>query len=225
MSETPSSAVTTADHPRAGSHLGHAGGTAVSPMATLAADGTLAPPADAAAEHAAALALDEQGAHDLLWPASATVEFFLPDDAPLYAVSDADDWSGVAGETARAEGGGAPFDFIHDGDAGGSHVAAAARLAAGGSDAPLDTAAGRFADPLVDLGLADAAMDVAPPALDAPAQVDVAVDESARVGLAAPDVLGSELSWLAALSDAGLHVGEAWAWSDTAGGYVFDHCV
>jgi hypothetical protein len=223
MSEIPSSAVTTADHPSSGPRAGRGGGVAVSPMAILVADG-LAPPADPVAEHAAALALDEQGPHDLLWPAPATVEFLLPEDAPFYAVTDADDWSGAVREAARDAGVvGSPLDLVHD---GGTYLAAEHRPMAGDIVASLDAPGAGFADPLVDLGLPDGtAAGLLSPALDAPALVDVAVDEAARVGLAAPDLLGPELSWLAALADAGQHVGEAWAWNDAAGGYVFDHYV
>jgi hypothetical protein len=65
--------------------------------------------------------------------------------------------------------------------------------------------------------------------LDAPVHVDVhvdfAVDDGARVDLAAPDLRAPELSWLAGVNGGGLHVGEAWAWSDVRGEYVFDHYV
>ncbi|HJQ56982.1 MAG TPA: hypothetical protein VJ890_08755 [Vineibacter sp.] len=226
MSEPPSSAVTAVNVSLSIPRTGWIGGETVSPMAYAVADSDPATAADAAAEHAAALALDAHGPHDLLWPAPALVDFLLPEDAPLYAVGDVEDWSGVPVDW---DGGmrvtDAALDLVHDGEEGGTYVAVDRQAIGGDMIEAVDTTA-TFADPLVELApVTGQPTGFLPPTLDAPSHVDVAIDAAARVDLAAPDVLGPELSWLAALPEVDLHVGEAWAWSDTAGGYVFDHCV
>ena len=180
---------------------------------------------EVALDHAAALALDDAAPLDLLLRPRGLVQVTLPVDAPLYAADGIEDWSGAVHDAARLIRLGAPgLDLVFDGADSGMYLAA---------DHPAFAAAAEtavFVDGLLDplVGLASLAGDMAafvPMTLDAPAHVDVAVDDCARVDLAAPDLRAAELSWLAAIDGGGLHVGEAWAWDDIKGSYVFDHYV
>ncbi len=181
--------------------------------------------ADAALDHAAALALDDAAPLDLLLRPRGLVEVTLPVDAPLYAADGIEDWSGAVHDAARLIGLGAPgLDLVFDGANGGVYLAADHPAFAAAAEAAV------FIEGLVDplVGLASLAGDVAafvPSTLDAPVHVDVAVDGCARVDLEAPDLRAPELSWLAGINGGGQHVGEAWAWNDIQGAYVFDHYV
>lgn len=193
---------------------------AVSPMAIAMVDGVVGP---GAADDAAPSSLHDEPSLDLLLRAPAMVEFILPDDAPLYAATGADDWSGFEPEAARlAREAASGLDLVYDGAGGAVHRMTDPAWH-GGEHVVADVVAGH--DPLVDLGPLDGEpAALLPPALDAPAHADVTWDGAAHIGSAAPDLFGPDLSWLSALSDSGLPVDDPWGWSD-AGGYIFDHFV
>lgn len=218
MNEIPSSAVTTVHAVVSSSSEGGIGVMAVSPMANLASG------VGAVLDHVDALSLDDVPL-DLLLRSRGLVDMAPRGDAPLYATDGVDDWSGAVHDAARLAGLAAPgLDLVFDGTGDSTHLAADHPAFATTTDVMMSTAA--FADPLVDLGsLAGEPAAFAPTILDAPVHVDVATDDAARIDLEAPDVRAPELSWLAAINGGGLHVGEAWAWSDIKGGYVFDHYV
>ncbi len=217
MNESPSSAVTAA--------------YAVLP-ASAEAGGAVAAAAIAVSEDDAGgfdradlLALDEAPL-ELLLRASGLVEIVPRPDVPIYAAERPGDWCGVAHDATRLARLAMPgMDLVFDGAGGGVHVAAGTDLVADAVD--MLAGAASLADPLVALGPlgAEEAASFLPGHHDAPVHVDVAADAAARIDLDAPDVRAPELSWLAAINDHGLHVGEAWAWSDIKGGYVFDHYV
>jgi hypothetical protein len=217
MNETPSSAVTTARAALPTSAEAGAGIMAVAPMAASASD-------VGGFDRADMLALDDAPL-DLLLRARGLVEMTQRIDAPLYATDGIDDWSGAVHDAARLAVLSAPgFDLVFDGAGEGVHLAADHPAFSGAAEA-LITAPG-LADELVELGsLGGEPAAFAPTIHDAPVHVDVAVDDAARIDLEAPDLRAPELSWVAAINDHGLHVGEAWAWSDVKGGYVFDHYV
>jgi hypothetical protein len=206
MNETPSSAVTTARVDSSSSQTDGGDGAAV------------------AADHADALAVDEHGPLDLLLQARALVEFALPADAPLYAARPVADWSGAEHDAPRVARLAAPgVDLVFDGPGEGTHVSAADQIVAASPDAALTA----YGDPLVELGTLSADAEAfAVAAHDAPIHVDVSGDALARVDLGPPHLCAPELSWLADINGSGgMHVGEAWSWSDASGSYVFDHCV
>jgi hypothetical protein len=220
MSETPSSAVTTAGSVARPSFDGRLDAAAVAAMAVSPGAS-----AEAVLDHAAALALDDAAPLDLLLRPRGLVDVTLPVDAPLYAADGVEDWSGAVHDAARLLELRAPgLDLVFDGAGGGEHLTANHPAFAAAADSTV------FVEGLVDplVGLASLGGDLlafVPSTLDAPMHVDVAIDDCARVDLEAPDLRAPELSWLAAINGGGLHVGEAWAWDDTQGAYVFDHYV
>ncbi|HKU99963.1 MAG TPA: hypothetical protein VJR58_32005 [Vineibacter sp.] len=220
MNEIPSSAVTAARAVVSSSSGDGAGVMAVSPMANPAHGVDLT----AVLGHVEALGLDDVPL-DLLFRARGLVEMAPRGDAPLHAGDDGTgDWSGATHDAARLAGLSAPgLDLVFDGHGEGVHLAADHPAFSAAADVMIPAA---LVDPMVDLGtLASEADAFAPSIHDAPVHVDVAADDAARFGLEALDVRAPELSWLAAINGGGLHVGEAWAWSDLKGGYVFDHYV
>lgn len=219
MSEFPSSAVTTVFGIVRLSPEGRSGAMAVPPMMPDTGDSA----GEAVLDHAAALAQDDAGALDLLLRPPPLIEILPRPGAALLAPEIAEDWSGAAYDSARLTALAAPgLDLVFDGGGDGFHlVADLAAFAAADTVLPFES----IVDPLVELAPPAGDLQVPSLILDAPLHVDVAVDDAARIDLAAPDLRGPELSWLAAINDGGLHVGEAWAWSDAVGGYIFDHCV
>jgi len=217
MNEIPSSTVTAARVVMSSPAGDGVGVMAVSPMATLA-DGV---DAVAALDHVDAV---DDVPLDLLLRSRDLVEIAPRGDAPLYASDGVGDWSGATHDAARLAGLSTPgFDMVFDGTGEGTHLAADHAVFSAGADAMVPAA---MVDPVVDLGsLAGEPDAFAPTVHDAPVHVDVAADDVARFDLEALDVRAPELSWLAAINGGGLHVGEAWAWSDVKGGYVFDHYV
>ena len=213
MNEIPSSAVTAA-HAVVASPSGDG-------LDVVAASAMVSP--DGAADPVAALALDDIPL-DLLLRVRGLVEIAPRGDAPLYASDGVGDWSGATHDSARLAGLSPPgFDMVFDGAGAGDHMAADHPAFFAAADVVIPAA---MIDPVVDLGALSGAPDsFAPTVHDAPVHVDVAIDDAARIGLDAPDVRAPELSWLAGLDGVGLHVGEAWAWNDVKGGYVFDHYV
>jgi hypothetical protein len=222
MSETPSSAVTTAPSIARPSFDGRLEAAAGLSMAVPS--GTDGTSAEAALDHAAALALDDAAPLDLLLRPRGLVDITLPVDAPLYAADGIEDWSSTVHDAARLLQLRTPgLDLVFDGAGSGDHLAGDhPAFAAAEASVPAEG----LVDPLVGLGpIGGDVVAFVPSTLDAPVHVDVAVDEQARVDLEAPDLRVPELSWLAAINGGGLHVGEAWAWDDTQGAYVFDHYV
>lgn len=218
MNEIPSSAVTAAYAVLTTSTEAGAGAMAASAIAGSAIDA-------GGFDRADLLALDDAPL-DLLLRAIGLVEIAPRPDVPIYAAESPGDWCGVAHDAVRLARLSMPgMDLVFDGAGAGVHMAAGMDL---GAD-PADMLAGSasLADPLVALGPlgAEEAASFLPGHHDAPVHVDVAADDAVRIDLGTPDVRAPELSWLAAVNDHGLHVGEAWAWSDIKGGYVFDHYV
>jgi hypothetical protein len=216
MSETPSSAVTTAWAVAPSSS-----GDALDVMAVPAAS---AGSSDALPGTSEAQALDDYVPLDLLLRPRGLVDIDLPPDAPLYAASEITDWPGTVHDAARLSAFSAPgLDLVFDGDGEGTHLSAdhpAFAVARAGASSIAE-----LPDPLVELATLAAEPDAAataPP--DAPIHVDIVGGEIARVDLGALAPCAPELSWLAT-SDGGVHVGEAWTWSDVMGTYVFDHYV
>jgi len=218
MNEIPSSAVTAARAALSSPSGDGAGVMAASAMASPGHGVDLT----AVLDHVESLALDDAPL-DLLRGRSL-VEMAPRGDAPLYASEGIGDWSGATHDAARLAGLAAPgFDMVFDGAGEGMHLAADHPAFSAAADVMIPAA---MVDPVVDLGsLAGEPDSFAPTVHDAPVHVDVAADDVARFDLEALDVRAPELSWLAAINGGGLHVGEAWAWSDVKGGYVFDHYV
>jgi hypothetical protein len=219
MSETPSSAVTTASVVTTSPSGDGIDLVAVPAMAPAAGS------AGAALETTEAAALDDHVPFDLLLNPRGLVEIAPPADAPLYAASPLTDWSGTVHDATRLAAGGAPgLDMVYDGDGDGTHVPAdhpMFAVARAGLTSITETV-----DPLVHVATLSGEPEAfAMAACDAPIHVDVSAGDFVRVDLGAPDLRAPELSWLAAIDGAGVHVGEAWAWSDVAGSYVFDHYV
>lgn len=208
MNETPSSAITAVIDAVATPARGTA--TAV------AADSSMVPD-DPALDHAAALALDDSP-FDASLRAPPLVDFTPRAGTAFGAIDEPVDWTGTGYDGAMIAPG---LDLVFDGAGGAGHLAV---------DQPVFAVARQtvmleesFSDPLVALGSIEGEpVSFAPAVLDAPVHV---VEDVAHVGLEAPDLHAPELSWLAALNDSGLHVGEAWAWNDAAGAYTFDHYV
>jgi hypothetical protein len=208
MNETPSSAIAAA--------TGSVATPAPGRVATVAADSSMVP-GDAALDHAAALALDDAPV-DVVLRARPLVEIIPRPGAAFCALDEPVDWIGAGHDRMMTAPG---LDLVFDGVGGAGHLAA---------DQPAFAAARQTAipmeylpDPLVMLGSIEGEpVSFAPAAQDAPVHV---VDDVAHVGLQAPDLHAPELSWLAALNDGGLHVGEAWSWNDATGAYAFDHYV
>ncbi|MCW5746863.1 MAG: hypothetical protein KIT36_11780 [Alphaproteobacteria bacterium] len=222
MSETPSSAITTVLGAMPSLPRDRVGGGTVSRMATVAGDADLpigGEPDNDLQVH------DDDAPLGLLARPSGLVEVLLPPDAPFHASDGVEDWAGTAEDALRlARPGAGGLDMVFDGVDTGVHIDADHPVFAAGSD--VEVAAAGFGDPLVDLGTLSGDMDgFMPVALDAPLHVDAAVDPTARVDLVAPDLCAPEYSWLATVNGGGLHVGEAFSWSDAQGGYVFDHYV
>ncbi|TXL71722.1 hypothetical protein FHP25_28960 [Vineibacter terrae] len=223
MNEIPSSAVTAAYAVLTTSTEAGVGAMAASGIAGSATDA-------GGFDRADLLALDDAPL-DLLLRAIGLVEIAPRPDVPIYAAESPGDWCGVAHDAVRLARLSVPgMDLVFDGAGAGVHMAAGVDFVADPAD--MLAGAASLADPLVALGPlgAEEAASFPPGHHDAPVHVDVvaddvAADDAARIDLGAPDVRAPELSWLAAVNDHGLHVGEAWAWSDLKGGYVFDHYV
>jgi hypothetical protein len=172
---------------------------------------------DAALDRAAALALDDAPV-DVVLRARPLVEIIPRPGVAFCAIDEPVDWIGAGEDRVMTAPG---LDLVFDGAGDATHLSADHPAFAGARQAgPL---AESFADPLVMLGSIEGEpVSFAPAAQDAPVHV---VDDVAHVGLEAPDLHAPELSWLAALNDGGLHVGEAWSWNDATGAYAFDHYV
>ncbi len=198
MNETPSSAIT----------------AATGAVTTGAADPSMVP-GDPALDQAAALALDDAPV-DVVLRARPLVEIIPRSGAAFCAIDEPVDWTGPDGMTI-APG----LDLVFDGVGGAEHLAADQPAFAAARQTAIPVAT--LPDPLVMLGSIEGEpVSFVSAAQDAPVHV---VDDVAHVGLQTPDLHAPELSWLAALNDGGLHVGEAWSWNDATGAYGFDHYV